>query len=177
MLRSSLCYYSDTYILVSGTIKVTVLTADRGNNDIQVAFKNCDPLTNCISEVNITQIDNAKDINKVIPMYNLIEYSDDYSKTTGRLWKYYRDEPALTNAGALDSFPGNSASFKFKQKITGSTENDGTKAVKIMVPLKYLSNIWRTSEIPLINCKINLILTCSVNCVMSNDAANQATHL
>ena len=72
-------------------------------------------------------------------MYNLIEYSENYSKT-GSLWEYYRDEPALTDARSLDNFPGNSALFKYKQKITGSTGNDGRKVVKIMVPLKYLSS-------------------------------------
>ena len=87
-------------------------------------------------------------------MYNLIEYSNNYSKTTGSLRQYYRDEPTLTDAGALANFPGNSVLFKIKQKITGSTGNDGTKDVKIMVPLKYLSNYRRTLEIPLINCKI-----------------------
>ena len=82
-----------------------------------------------------------------MPIYNLIEYSDNYSETSGSLWQHYRDEPALTDPGVADNFSGNSASFKFKQKITGSTENDGTKVVQIMVPLKYLSNFWRTLKI------------------------------
>ena len=68
-------------------------------------------------------------------MYNLIEYSNNHSKTSGILLQYYRDKPALNNAGALADFPGNSTSFKFKQKITGSTGNDGTTNVEIMVPL------------------------------------------
>ena len=130
MLRSSLCNYSDGYILVRGTITVVALAAGGGNNNIQVVFKNCAPFTNCIRELNNTQTDNAKDIDVVIPMYNLIEYSNNCSKTSGRLWQYYRDESALNNAGALDNFLGNSALFKFKQKITGSTGNDGKKAVQ-----------------------------------------------
>ena len=73
-------------------------------------------------------------------MHNLIEYSNNYSKISASLWQYYRDKQALNNASTLVDFPGNSASFKFKQKITGSTGTDGTKAVQIMVPLKYLSN-------------------------------------
>ena len=81
----------------------------------------------------------------------------------------------MTDAGPIDNFPGNSASFKFKQKITGTTENDGIKDAKIMVPLKYLSGFWRTLETPLINCEINLVLTWSTNCVISNTAANQET--
>ena len=108
-------------------------------------------------------------------MYNLIVYSGNYSKTSGRFWKCHSDEPALSDASAVDNIPGNSTLFKFKQKITGATGNDGTKNVEIMVPLKYLSNFWRTLEIPLINCGINLIQTCSNNCVICNADANQTT--
>ena len=109
-----------------------------------------------------------------MPMYNLIEYSDNYSKASGSLWQYYRDQPALTDAGALDNFPGNNTSLKFKQKITCKTGNNGTKDVKIMVPLKYLSNFWITLEMLLIKCAINLILTWSANCVISNAAAQSS---
>ena len=80
----------------------------------------------------------------------------------------------MTVAGDLDNFSGNSVSFKSKQKITGSTGDDGTKAVQIMLPLMYLSNFGGDLEMPLINCEVNLILTWSVNCVISNAAANQA---
>ena len=120
MLRSSLCYYIHAYyayIFVRGTITIAALAAVRKNNGIQVVFKNCAPFTNGISEINNTQID-AKDIDVVMPMYNVIEYSDNYSKTSCSLSQYYRDEPALTNAGTFANFPSNSASFKFKQKIT-----------------------------------------------------------
>ena len=74
-------------------------------------------------------------------MFNLLEHSDNYSKTSVSLWQCYRDKAVLSDAGALDNFPTNSASFKFKQKVTGKTENNGTKAVKIMVLLKYLNNL------------------------------------
>ena len=85
-------------------------------------------------------------------MYNLIEYSDNYSKTSRRLWLYYKDDP---NDNITES-----ESFKYKIKITGKTPvDDNTKDVKIAVPLKYLSKCWRTLEMPLISCKINLILT------------------
>ena len=94
-----------------------------------------------------------------MPMYNLIEYSDNYSKTSGSLSQYYRDESALNDAGAVANLPGSSTSFWFKQKRTGQTSNMGTKNVEIMVSLKYLRNFWRAIEIPLINCEINLILT------------------
>ena len=114
-------------MLVKETITVpnTATTdADANNTRKKVIFKNCAPFTYCISEIYNTQIDNAKNLDVVMPMYNLIGYSDNYSKTTGSLWQYYRDEPATTDAGSIDSFPGNGASFKFKGKITGQTRND-----------------------------------------------------
>ena len=101
MLRSILCDYSDAYTLVSGTITVSALATGGGNNDIQVYLKNFASFTSFTSEINYTQIDNTKDINVVIPMYNLIEYRDNYSKTSGNLWQYYRDEPAWDDDGAL----------------------------------------------------------------------------
>ena len=100
-------------------------------------------------------------------MYNLIKYNDNYSKTFGSLWQYYRDEPFLNDSGAIAGFPAdnnNRAQFKFKTKIVGRIGNNGTKDVKIMVPLKYLTNFRRTLEILLINCEINLIITSSANC-------------
>ena len=97
MLKSSLCDYSDAYILVKGTISVNntaAAGAAANNTNKKVIFKNCAPFTNCISEINNTQKDNAKDIDIVMPMYNLIEYSDNYEKTTGSLWQYCKDIPA-----------------------------------------------------------------------------------
>ena len=129
MLRSSLFDYSDVYALVSGAITVAALVVGRGNNNIQVVFKNCALFVNCITKLNNTQLVNSKGINVVRPMYNLIEFSGSYSKTSGGLWQYYRDEQALTDIATLDVFPDNSALFKLKQKITGSSENDGTKAL------------------------------------------------
>ena len=124
-------------------------------------FKNCAPFTNCVSEINNTQVDNAKDIDIVIPMYNLIEYNDNYLKASGSLWQYCLDIPAVNNNNAFVDFTENNLtdSFNFKVKITGQTGTGGTKNVEIMVPLKYLSNFWRTLEMALINCEINLILT------------------
>ena len=166
MVRSSLCDYSDAYVLVKGKIAITGGGADAAarqadERDKGVAFKNCVPSINCISEINNTQVDNAKDIDIVMPMHNLIEYSDNYSKTSGSLWQYYRDEP---NDNLADS-----ESFKSKIKITGKApNNDNEKDVEIMVPLKHLSNFWRTLEIPLINCEVNIILTWSSTCVITN---------
>ena len=155
-LKSSLCDYSDAYIFVKGKIAITGARADAvarqaDETDKDLAFKNCAPFTNCISEINNTQEDNAKDIDIVMPMYNLIEYSDNYSKTSGSLWQYFRVEP---NDNLADS-----ESFKSKIKITGKTPNNGNeKDVEIMVPLKYLSNFWRTLEMHSINCEVNLML-------------------
>ena len=166
MLKSSLCDYSDAYILVKGTITITGAGDDAAarqadQRDKDVIFKNCATFTNCISEINNTQVENAKDIDIVMPMYNLIEYSNNYAKTSRSLWQYYRDEPNDNLA--------NSESFKFKVKFIGRTpNNDNGKDVEVMVPLKYLSNFWRTLEMPLINCEVNLILTWSSTCVITN---------
>ena len=165
MLRSSLSDYSDAYILVKWTISIAAQAGENSNNaNKKLVFNNCAPFTGCISKINNTQIDNAKHTGVIMPMYNLIEYSDNYSKS-GSLQQYYRDEPALTDAGAVANYHAadSSALFKFKQKITGVTDDDGTKNVKIIVQLKYLSNFWKTLEMPLINCEINLILICLIN--------------
>ena len=171
MLKSRLCDYSDAYILVKGTINVNnTVGAGVGTNNTnkKVIFKTCAPFTNCISEINNTQIDNAKDIDIVMPMYNLIEYSDNYAKTTGSLWQYCKDIPAPAANNIIENFTRDNTtdSFNFKAKITGQTGNNGTKGVQIMVPLKYLSNFWRTLEMPLINCEVNLILKWSSTCVL-----------
>ena len=167
MLRSNLCDYADAYILVKGTITITGAGNDDATKraderDKGVTFKNCAPFTKCISRINNTDIDTAQDIDIVMPMYNLIEYnSDNYLKTSGSLWQYSKDEP---NDNLVDS-----ESFKSKVKITGKTLDDGnTKHVEIIVLLKYLSNFWRTLEIPPINCEVNLILTWSKGCVITN---------
>ena len=156
-LKSSLCDCSDAYILVKGKITITgrgsdVAARQQDERDKGKAFKNCAPFINCISEINNTQVDNAKDIDIVMPMYNLIENRDNYAKTSGSLWQYFRNEP---NDNLADS-----ESFKSKIKITGKTlNNDNQKNVEIMVPLKYLSNFWRTLEMTLINCEVNIMST------------------
>ena len=118
MLKSSLCDYSDAYILVKGRITITGAGADAAarqadERNKSIISKNSAPFVNCKSEINNTEIDNAKDIDIVIPRYNLIEYSDNYSKTYGRLWQYYKDKPNDNLA--------NSESFKSKIKITDNT--------------------------------------------------------
>ena len=138
MLKSILCDYTDADTLVKGKITIAGAGYDaaaRRADEIDkcVAFENCAPFTNCMNEIDNTQKDNAKNIDFVMPMYNLIEYSDNYAKTSGNLWQYYRDEP---NDKLADS-----ESFKSKIKITGKTPAPGNKEdVEIMVPLKYLNN-------------------------------------
>ena len=188
MLRSDLCDYSDTYIVVKGDITLTK-TNGRGIIDIRnrfLAFKNNAPFTNCISKINNLLIDNVQDLDAVMPMYNLLEFSKNYRKTTGSLWKYYRNEP--NNPPLNDDDPPtvnynadpitNSESFKYKSIITGKTsnENQGTgqgntnikKILEIVVPLKYLNNFWRTLDILLINYDVSLTLTWSENCVLTD---------
>ena len=171
MLRSGLCDYSDAYILVKGNTSVnnTGTAAAPNNINKKVIFKNCEPFTNCISKINNTQIDSAEYIDILMTMYNLIEYSDNYSKTSGSLWQYCKEIPAVDNDGDNADFNGVNAtdSFNFETKITVQTGNNRRiDEVEIMIPLKNLSNFWRTLEMPLINCEVELILRWSRNCVM-----------
>ena len=128
--------------LVKGTITVpnTAAAGAAVNNTIEkVVFKNCASFTDCITEVNNTQVDDGQKIDIVMPTHNLVECSAAYLKTSGSLW----DTTALIDNDTIIDFPAdnnNSASFKFKHQITGQTGNGGTKSVEIMVPLKYLSN-------------------------------------
>ena len=128
------------------------------------------------SKINGVKTDNAEDLDVAMPMYNLLEYSKNYRKTTGSLWNYYRDEPS-------DPLSSDSESFKYKNNITGNTYNigdgeegyDANKVGKneteVVISLKYLSNFWRSLNIPLINCEVELILTCSKNCVLADMAS------
>ena len=126
------------------------------------------PFGNCISKISNTQIDNADYIDIVVPMYNWIDYSDNFSKISGSLWQYCKDITTVNNAGNIVDFNGANAtdSFNFKTKITGQTNDNGRIDVEIMVPLKYLSNFWRTLEMLFINCEVELILTWSAGCVI-----------
>ena len=132
MLRSSLCDYSDAYILVKGNITVNNTAADgaaANNTNKKVIFKNCAPFTNCISKINNTQIDNAEYIDIVMPMCNLIEYSDNYSRTSGSLWEYCKDIPAVDSDDDIAIFNGanDTDSLNFKSNIIGKTNDDGDR--------------------------------------------------
>ena len=148
MLESSLCDYSDAYILFKWTITIArVLTpAEPINVNKKVVSKNRAPFTDCISEINNTQIENTQDIDAVMSIYNLIESSNNCSNKSRNLWQYYRNEPASTDdSGIKDLHVGdnNSALFEFKQKITDVTAAGGTKNVEMMMPWKYWNNFWR----------------------------------
>ena len=119
------------------------------------------------------KLDNAEDLDVVMPIYNLLEYSKNYKKTTGSLWNYYRYEPS-------NPLSTNSKSFKYKTSITGNTynvdnEDDyydankvGKNGTEVVILLRHLSNFWRSLNIPLINCDVELFLTLSKNCVLAD---------
>ena len=137
-IKSSLYDYSDAFILVTGNITVAA------NNDTDVAFKNCAPFSTCTTKINDVFVDEANHIYIAMPMYNLIEYSDNYSDTSGSLWQFKRDEVPAFNA---DLTINNSQSFKYKAGLLGKTgdivnnTNSSVKGAKIVVPLKYLSKL------------------------------------
>ena len=146
VLRSDLCDYSDAYIVMKGDITL------EGDNDANktsknFAFKNNALFANCISKINGVKIDNAEDLHVVMSIYNLLEYSKS-------LWNYYRDEPS-------NPLSSNSESFKCKANIAGKTpeDNDSLTNAKVVIPLKHLSNFWKSLNISLINCDVELILT------------------
>ena len=193
ILRLDLCDFSDAYIVVKGDITLTK-DANRGFINARnrfLVFKNNAPFTNCISKINNVLIDKAEDLDVV--MYNLHAYSKNYRKTAGGLWNYYGNEP---NNAPLNPRVGdnpctviyntnpitNSASFKYKTSFTGKTSNankengknteEGNTETKtnleIVVPLKHLSNCWRTLDMPLINCEVSLTLTWFEHCVLTD---------
>ena len=166
MLRSDLCDYSDAYIVVKRDITLEGdNNANKRNKNLE--FKNNAPFINCISKINGIKIDNVEDLDFVMPMYNLHEYSKNYKKTTGSLWDYYRDEPS-------NPLSSNPESFKYKTSITGKIpeDNDLLTNAKLVIPLKHLRNFWRSLYIPLINCEVELILTWSKNCVLADMTVN-----
>ena len=144
-------------------------------------MKNNAPFVSCITRTNGELIEDAGDLDIVMPMYNLLEYSKNYRKTIGSLYNYHRDE--LTNDDN-DNFANinvvNSEAFKYKNKITGNTYNvnagadgydlnkNGTQKVELAIPLKYLGNFWRTLNIPLISCEVSLELKWNKNCVITS---------
>ena len=172
ILRSDLCDYSDAHIVVKRRISVTGNeNANRRNK--KLTFKNNAPFRSCISKINNTFVDNAEDLDNVMPMYNLLEYSDNFPMTSGSLQNYYRDE-ANDNVNEIDDNDNinnnkttTSKSFKYKTKIIGSTSNNNIINTEVVVALKYLSNFWRSLDLSLTNCETEFDLTWSKYYVIS----------
>ena len=161
---------------MNGNITVTKPNEARRNNS--VVFKTNAPFINCILKINGVLIDNVGYLDVVMPMYNLLEYSKNYRKTTGSLWNYYRDEPSTP-------LSSNSESFQYKTSITGNNYNTGAgeadynadragkNETEFVVRLKHLSNFCRTLNIPLINCEIEILIW-SKKCVLAGMTVRDA---
>ena len=164
VLKPNLCDYAEAYILVDGTIRAT-----NAVNATRLALKNCAPFTKCNLEINDKHVDTADYLDIVMPMYNLIEYSDNYQDSSATLYQYKRDESPEGDAIA-DLTADNSKSFKYKVSLLGNpvvANNIAKRSVKVVVPLIYLSNFFRSLEMPFVNCKIKLNLTWEKECVLS----------
>ena len=146
------------------------ITATDGNANTKVAFKNCAPFTKFIANINDEHTDGAENLDIIMPMYNLIEYRDIYSDTSGSFWQFKRDESPVTNAGnPVNVSAANSTSFKYKSiflKPLEAADNGVFKNLKIAFPLKYLSNFQISLEMPLISFKIHLELDWTKDCIM-----------
>ena len=169
VLKPNLCDYAEAYILVDGTIR-----AANAVNATRLALKKCASFTKCNLEINYEHVDTAENLDILMSMYNLIEYSDNYQDSLATLYQYKRDEPPDNNVNLTAD---NSTSFKYKVNLLGNIDaanpdnaRVGRLNVKIVVPLKYLSNFFRSLEMPLINCKIKLNLTWKKECVLSAGA-------
>ena len=197
MLRSDLCDYSDAYVLIDGTI-ISAGNHPRDRQDRPVILKNNAPFISCITRINVELIEDADDLDVVMPMYNLLEFSKNYRKTTGSSYNYYRDE--LDDDADLNDFANNnvvsSSAFQYKCKLLGNTPDlsstnnlpvaggaspanpnydpnrSGRKEVILVVPLKYLGNFWRALNMPLINCEVSLELKWDKNCVIISRQIN-----
>ena len=161
------------YILVDGTIRADAetpqLAAPANIANAKLTLKNCAPFTKCDLEINDEHVDKAENLDIAMPVYNLTEYSDNYQDSSATLYQYKRDEPPDDIANNLTQ--NNSTSSDYKINLLGNPEianNIARRNVKIIVPLKYLSNFFRSLEMPLINCKIKLNLTWKKECVLSN---------
>ena len=179
MLRSDLCDYADAYILVNSAITVTANGDNNNANNIRdkrnrpLILKNNAPFVSCITKINGELIEDAEDLDIVIPMYNLLQYSKNYRKTIGSLYNYYRDK--LSDNANNNNNTVNLDTFRYKNKITGNTYNvaagaagyngnkNGTQNIELAIPLKYLGNFWRALNMPLISCEVSLELKWTIN--------------
>ena len=174
MLRSNLCDYCDAYIVVKGTVTATG-TNNANKRNKRLTFKNNAPFRSCISKINNPFEENIEDLD-IISMYNLLEYSDNYSMTSGSLWNYSRDEvndsadENKNNIRTNNNKTTTSKSFQYKTKII--TNNNNILDTKVVIPLKNLSKFWRSLDIPFINCEIELDLRWTKNCIISEYIKN-----
>ena len=158
---------------MTGDVKVTNIGADTN-----IAFKNCVPFTRCVTHINEEHVETTENFDIIMSMYNLIEYSDNYSNSSGSLYQFKRDEsPMNDDRNPLNVTFNNSSSFKYKANLLGkATDADGNdrslRNTKIVVPLKYLFNFFRSLEMSLVNCEIHLELNWDINCVMYGADAN-----
>ena len=193
MLRSDLCDYADAYILVSGIITVAG-SHPRPLLNRPLILKNNAPFINCISKINNELIEDAEDLDIVMPMYNLLEYSKNYRKTIGSFYNYYRDELSVYH-NDNDNFGNikvvNLKALKYKNKIIGNTNNvnstilnpagnaridkpnyvknnSGKKSIELAIALKYLGKFWRGLNMPLISCEVSLELKWNKKCVITS---------
>ena len=164
VIKPNLCDYSDAYILVIGNIQ------NKPANSV-VAFKNCAPFCICDLTINDEHVEKAEDLDIVMPEYNLLEYSDNYQDSTGSLYQFKRDKPPDDNVDVVN----NTSSLVYKSKLISGTDDNNVNNVKLVVPLKYVSSFFRSLEMPLVNCKIDLELTWHKDCMISivNAAAGQ----
>ena len=152
---------------MTGDIKVTGINADTN-----VVFKNCAPFTRFATHINDEYFETAEKFDIVMPMYNLIEYSDNYADSSGSLYQFKIDESSMYDTeNSVNVALDNSISFKYKASLLGKANDaDGNgrslKNIKLVVPLRYLSNFFRSLEMPLINCKIHLQVNWNNDCVM-----------
>ena len=172
MLKSDLCDFNDAYIFVKGDVTL------EGHNDANkqnknLVFKNNAPFINCVSKINGVKIDNAEDLDVAMPMYNLLEYSKKIIKKQRVVYGVITEmnQIVVDDDDNITHSILNSESFDYKASFmeNGVTHDNLTKNdVKVVVPLKHLSNFWRSLNIPLINCEVELILTWSKNCVLAD---------
>ena len=193
ILRSDLCDYSDAHIVVKG--RISVIDYNANNPEKKLIFKNNAPFRSCMLKINNTFIDNTEDLDFVMPMYNLLEYNDNYFMASGSLWNYRRDEVnENANKNNANNYRINnnkiitSIYFMYKTKIIESMSNDNnTLDAEVIVSLKYFSIFWRSLDLPLITCEIELNLKRTKTCViteicktpelLANPNANSPNHL
>ena len=180
VIKPNLCDYSDAYFLVTGV---------GGDQNTDIAFKDCSLFTRCVTHLNDEHVEAAENLDIVMNMCNLIEYTENYADSSGSLWQYKRDEQNMNNGNIADVTTNDSSSFKYKsnllkgltsKEVAANTDPNIAAAhrlfinAKIAVPVKYISPFIRTLEMPLVNCKIHFELNWTKNSIMSTVAGASA---